>query len=101
MNDNKINSEPPAHYAARLEPTAPHIEPAAALSESDDDIIDNALLILASRLHQPGVAITCPGDTKDYLRLQLAEQQSEVFCAMFINNQHLKYMQSLVFHIPS
>jgi DNA repair protein RadC len=50
--------------------------------------IDTALEILASRLRVPGMALTSPQVTKNYLKLQLVEKYQEVFACLFLDNQH-------------
>lgn len=70
-----VRSEPSAQYSAR--------------SAKDETIIHQALAILDSRLRtQDEVCITCPEDTRRFLRLQLAEREAEVFCVLFLTNRH-------------
>jgi len=55
----------------------------------DDDIIAEALKILEKRLkREVELAITCPNDGRDFLRLKLAEREHEVFAVMFLDNRH-------------
>ncbi len=53
-----------------------------------DDIINQALMILESRLSQPEGAIRRPDDVSDYLRLKLGALEHESFRIMFLNTQH-------------
>ena len=52
-----------------------------------DYIINLALCILANR-YAPGKALTKPEDTARYLQLLLAENKSEIFGVLFLDNQH-------------
>ena len=55
----------------------------------DEDLIRQALAVLDSRLRtQDDVHVTSPEDTRRFLRLQLAERESEVFCVLFLTNSH-------------
>jgi DNA repair protein RadC len=54
----------------------------------DQQIIEQALTILFSRLREPGQALSNPKDTMDYLTLQLADKEQEVFCCLFLDNRH-------------
>jgi DNA repair protein RadC len=53
-----------------------------------DATIIRALSILKSRLREPGEYLNSPGQVRAYLMLQLAEQEHEVFAALFLNSQH-------------
>ena len=58
-------------------------------SAEDEDLIRQALAILDARLRtQDDVFITNPTDTRSYLRLKLADRESEVFCVLFLTNRH-------------
>lgn len=54
---------------------------------TDQDIIARALELMRAR-HQRGAALSCPADTANYLRLELAERPHEVFAAIFLDNRH-------------
>lgn len=54
----------------------------------DQDIIEEALTILDARLRNPNPAFTNPNDSRDYLKLTLAELEYESFSVMFLDNQH-------------
>lgn len=49
-------------------------------------IIQLALEILNNQIK--GQALTSPKDTRDFLRLQLAEYEHEVFAVLFLDNRH-------------
>ena len=55
---------------------------------NDDLIIERALAILDSRLRKAGAAMSSPIAVRDYLRLQLAGLEHEVFCVLFLDSQH-------------
>jgi DNA repair protein RadC len=57
-------------------------EPASA-----EAILEAARAILASRVRR-GRALSNPRNTRDYLRLQLAERDHEVFAVLFLDNRH-------------
>ena len=54
----------------------------------EQDIIDHALTILESRLHKPQHTFTTPRDVRDYLKLNLAEKEHEIFAIMYLDNQN-------------
>ena len=54
----------------------------------EDKIIEQALEILMGRLKIGGEALTSPNSVRNYLKLKLAEQEREVFAAIFMNAQH-------------
>lgn len=43
---------------------------------------------LIQRQFDRGKALTTPASSKDYLMLQLAELEHEIFCCIFLDNQH-------------
>lgn len=62
----------------------------------DQEIIDRAISILEERIRLPDAFFANPDEVKNYLRLALAERESEVFCVMLLDNQHgLISMQEL------
>jgi DNA repair protein RadC len=54
---------------------------------SEDQVIERALEILASRL-KFGAALTSPGAVRDYLRLALGPREHEVFVCIWVDAQH-------------
>lgn len=58
----------------------------AAVNESA--VVDQALAILGRRLREPGVCISSPSTAIDYLRLQIADREREVFVVVFLDNKH-------------
>ena len=55
---------------------------------SEDDIINQAINILESRLVYAEDAFTSPTDTKQYLTLKFNGLEHEVFRVLLLNNQH-------------
>jgi DNA repair protein RadC len=51
------------------------------------DVIRLAREVLAER-YRPGTMLTSPDDTKEYLRLHLADQFEEVFAVLFLTQRH-------------
>ena len=52
------------------------------------EIIQQALAILDSHLKTKGEAMQSPGEVASYLRLQLEQEQCEVFAVLFLDTQH-------------
>jgi len=57
-------------------------------SRRGDKTILRALAILERRLRQPGPALSQPRAARDYLTLQLAEYEHEVFMVLFLDAQN-------------
>jgi DNA repair protein RadC len=55
---------------------------------SEDRVIKRALRILEKTLLGGESPLTSPGAVRDYLRLQLAGEEHEVFCAIWLDAQH-------------
>ncbi|UIM60652.1 DNA repair protein RadC [Klebsiella oxytoca] len=50
--------------------------------------IRRAINLLDKYLRQPGIAFTSSTAARDWLRLQLARQEREVFMVLYLDNQH-------------
>ncbi len=50
--------------------------------------IRRAINLLDKYLHQPGIPFTSSAAARDWLRLQLAGQEREVFMVLYLDNQH-------------
>jgi DNA repair protein RadC len=72
----KARSEQPAIYAVKPD------------QRDGDTIIAQAIAILASRMRAPGDAMSSPKAVKDFLRLNLAQAQHEIFAALWIDGQN-------------
>jgi DNA repair protein RadC len=57
---------------------------------NDDAIIESALKILESRIlySSDSPSLTCPQASKDYVKLQLATYEHEVFACLFLDNRN-------------
>jgi len=55
---------------------------------TEQEIINQALAILKSRLHKPDFLIREQSDTSSYLKLKNAELEYESFDVIYLNNQH-------------
>ena len=70
-----VRSEPPAGYAAAR--------------ADDTEIVREALRILDQQLRsQDEMYLTSPTTVRDYLRLQLATRECEIFAVLFLTNRH-------------
>lgn len=54
---------------------------------SDDEVIHEALCILARRINA-GPALANPNATRDYLAMRLGGLEHEVFCCLFLDNRN-------------
>lgn len=70
----EINSEAPAPYSAG--------------KFDDDSIIEQAIMLLQSRLKTPGMALTDSKSVRNYLVLRLAQLEEEHFSMLLLDNQH-------------
>ena len=57
------------------------------IATREQGIIDHALCIL-TRWHKPGEVISSPEQTKNFLRIKLADERNEVFGCIFLDNRH-------------
>lgn len=67
------------------------------LSSSDRAKIDEAKRLLFGSLKEPGVALTSPDATSDYLKLQLATLEHEVFGMLLLDNRRRVLADSVMF----
>lgn len=56
-------------------------------SATEDETIETALSIINSRFVK-GTAITDPKQTHEFLKLELAHEEHELFAVMWLNNKH-------------
>ena len=68
-----------------------------AQTTRDDSIIAEAMGILLSRLGRPGLPLSNPGETQDYLRLRIAALGHEVFGALMLDNRHCVISDEQIF----
>lgn len=50
--------------------------------------VQRAIRILEEEMRKEGAALTSPGAVRDFLKLQLAHREFEVFCALWLDAQH-------------
>ncbi|MEG0867305.1 MAG: DNA repair protein RadC [Hafnia sp.] len=65
---------------------SPH--PQSSLSPYARSTLRRALNILERQLREPGAAFTSASATRDWLRMQLAGEEREVFMVLFLDNQN-------------
>ncbi|HHG8951974.1 TPA: DNA repair protein RadC [Citrobacter freundii] len=58
------------------------------LPDSAQQTIREALTLLEHQLREPGVPFLSASATRDWLRLNLAGQEREMFVVLFLDNQH-------------
>lgn len=58
------------------------------MQASELEIIQQALAILDSHLKTKGVTLDSPEAVRSYLRLQLEQEQCEVFAVLFLDTKH-------------
>ncbi|MCD5996937.1 DNA repair protein RadC [Pseudomonas sp. CDFA 602] len=58
------------------------------MQASELEVIQQALAILDAHLKTKGEALQSPGAVRSYLRLQLEQEQCEVFAVLFLDTQH-------------
>ena len=58
------------------------------LNDAEKHSLKALALTLLAEQHQPGKALTSPNETRNYLRLRLAEYKNEVFGCVFLDNRH-------------
>ncbi|MBA6068086.1 RadC family protein [Pseudomonas mosselii] len=58
------------------------------MQQFERDVIQQALSILDSHLKTKGAALQSPEAVRDFLRLQLEQEESEVFAVLYLDSQH-------------
>lgn len=81
----EVHSEETEVY--NLNPARPTLE-GITTEAREDYAIRRALDILKRRLRQPGVTVTSPQASTQFLQLKLAEREQEVFGALFLDTRH-------------
>lgn len=80
MLNQKVGSEPAAAYLIEGVPRA--------LSPKSQKLIRTAIEAIEAYWGEPGVAITTPAETTNYLKLKFAGLEHEVFGCLFLCNRH-------------
>ena len=68
------------------------------LNDAEKQSLKALALTLLAEQHQPGKALTSPEETRNYLRLRLAEYKNEVFGSIFLDNRHRIIEVTELFH---
>lgn len=82
-------SSQPEHFP--LTTMAPHgclLPATSVLTPYAQRTIRRAINLLDKYLRQPGISFTSSTAARDWLRLQLARQEREVFMVLYLDNQH-------------
>lgn len=58
------------------------------MQQTELDIIQQALSILDSHLKTKGTALQSPGAVRSFLRLELEQEESEVFAVLYLDTRH-------------
>ncbi|WP_243211948.1 DNA repair protein RadC [Klebsiella pneumoniae] len=69
-------------------PLSAHPHPRPAMTPYAQCTIRRALNILERQLREPGAAFTTSSSVRDWLRLQLTQEQREEFSVLWLDNQH-------------
>lgn len=62
--------------------------PVMPFTSGEEHLIQSAIHLLETRLRQPGKAFNSSTATRDWLRLQLAHQEREIFMVLYLDNQN-------------
>jgi len=58
------------------------------LSDPEKHTLLALALVVLGEQHQPGELLPSPNQTREYLRLHLADRKAEVFGCVFVDNRH-------------
>ncbi|OKN29643.1 DNA repair protein RadC [Klebsiella pneumoniae] len=78
----------PAPLQPDMFPLSVHPHPRPAMTPYAQRTIRRALNILERQLREPGAAFTTSSSVRDWLRLQLTQEQREEFSVLWLDNQH-------------
>lgn len=78
----------PAPSQSDMFPSLIHPHPPSVLSPHAQRTLRSAMNILERQLREPGVDFTSSSAVRDWLRLQLAREEREVFIVLFLDNQN-------------
>lgn len=63
------------------------LEPSELNDVEKRSVVTLAMSVLANR-HRPGRTLSSPEETRNFLRLRLADHRNEVFGCLFLDNRH-------------
>jgi DNA repair protein RadC len=66
------------------------------MPEHERSVVDAALAILGRYLGEPGALFDSPGAVRDFLRLHLGAEKTEVFAVLYLDNQN----RAIAFETP-
>lgn len=69
-----------------------------ARTTREDQVIEEALLILERRVFSRGPELTSPGLVAEYLQVLLAQEEHEVFGVVFLDTKHRVLTFEVLFH---
>ena len=72
--------------------------PTAPCRKNEDQLIESALQILDRRLFTRGPTLQSPGEVSQYLKLQLAAMDHEVFGVIYLDSAHRAITFEVLFH---
>lgn len=67
-------------------------------NKMEDTIVAQALVILDSRLREPGALLSSPTAVKNFLRLKLVQEEREVFALLFLDVKNRLIACELMFN---
>jgi len=71
---------------------------AMAQERKENGVIELALEYLETRLCSYPIKLSTPDNVRDYLTLELAQDKTESFCILFLNNKHHLVKFERLFH---
>lgn len=89
-----VKNETPAEYKVE-KPKAKRVTKNKV--EKENEIIEQALQILAERIKRSHV-MSSPDATRNYLKISNAKYESEIFRALFLDNQHGLIADEVLFY---
>ena len=54
----------------------------------NQNTVNRALKMLSTQIKEPEITVSNPSIVKSFLTVKLSERKNEVFCALFLDNQH-------------
>ncbi|MGI1273446.1 RadC family protein [Enterobacter kobei] len=78
-------------------PLSVHPHPRPGMTPYAQRTIRRALNILERQLREPGAAFTTSSSVRDWLRLQLTQEQREEFSVLFLDNQNRLIAHEILF----
>ncbi|MCH9414226.1 JAB domain-containing protein, partial [Enterobacter hormaechei] len=83
-----VSTQPESFPLAIMTPHDYLLPATSGLTPYAQRTIRRAINLLDKYLRQPGISFTSSTAARDWLRLQLAGQEREVFMVLYLDNQH-------------